>query len=78
MKTVLVTGANSGIGRAAATALAKRGAAVAVLCRDREHGEDAKKAIISASDNDQIDLLIADLSNRESIRRKRAVRRHRE
>jgi NAD(P)-dependent dehydrogenase (short-subunit alcohol dehydrogenase family) len=40
--TVLITGANSGVGFAAAQVLAQRGARVLMLCRDRGRGEDAR------------------------------------
>ena len=44
-RVCLVTGANSGIGREAATALAARGAEVRLLCRGRRRGEAARRAI---------------------------------
>lgn len=46
-KIVIVTGANSGIGRETAYQLAKRGARVVMACRNLEKAVDAKKYIES-------------------------------
>lgn len=68
-QTCLVTGANSGIGRAIATGLAEQGARVIMVCRDRGRGEAARKAIRAATGNPAVDLLLADLSRQREIRR---------
>jgi len=68
-KICLVTGASSGIGKAAALGLAKMGATVVMLCRDETRGENALSKIKQKSGNSSIDLLIADLASRESIQR---------
>lgn len=44
-KIVVITGANAGIGRATARALAARGAHVVMACRSRERGEETRVAI---------------------------------
>ena len=67
-KVVLVTGANSGIGRAASLALAKKGATVVMVARNKERGEAARSEIIRESQNASVDLLLADLSSLESVR----------
>jgi NAD(P)-dependent dehydrogenase (short-subunit alcohol dehydrogenase family) len=67
-KTMMVTGANSGIGKVTALELAKTGARVVMICRDRERGHAAKNEIVSASGNKNVDLLIADLSSLAAIR----------
>jgi NAD(P)-dependent dehydrogenase (short-subunit alcohol dehydrogenase family) len=67
-KVVLVTGANSGIGKAASLALAKMGATIVMVARNKERGEAARSEIIKESQNDSVDLLIADLSSLESVR----------
>ena len=68
-KTCLVTGANSGIGLETARGLAKQGARVAMVCRNAEKGEAARQDIISSTGNDQVDLLIADLSSLAAVRK---------
>ena len=67
-KICMVTGANSGIGKATALALAQMGATVVMVCRDRARGEEARSEIITKSRNNAVDLLLADLSSQQSIR----------
>jgi NAD(P)-dependent dehydrogenase (short-subunit alcohol dehydrogenase family) len=67
-KICMVTGANSGIGKATALALAQMGTTVVMVCRDRARGEDAKSEITTKSRNNAVDLLQADLSSQQSIR----------
>lgn len=67
-KVCLITGANSGIGKATALGLAQMGATVVMVCRDRARGEEAQREIKTKSGNDAVDLLIADLSSQQSIR----------
>ncbi len=64
----MVTGANSGIGKATALALAQMGATIVMVCRDRARGEEAQNEIRTKSKNNAIDLLLADLSSQQSIR----------
>src|SRR3989449_10125603 len=67
-KVVMVTGANSGIGKAASLALAKMCATVIMVARNKERGEAARSDIIGKSRNNSVDLLLADLSSLESVR----------
>src|SRR5690348_9172780 len=67
-KICMVTGANSGIGKATALALAQMGATVVMVCRDRARGEQARSEITTTSRNTAVDLLLADLSSQQSIR----------
>jgi NAD(P)-dependent dehydrogenase (short-subunit alcohol dehydrogenase family) len=67
-KICLVTGANSGIGKATALALAQMGATVVMVCRDRARGEQARSEITTTSGNTAVALLQADLSSQQSIR----------
>ena len=50
-RVCLVTGANSGIGNVTALELARRGAHVVMVCRDRERGEAAQREIRAAVDS---------------------------
>jgi dehydrogenase/reductase SDR family member 12 len=67
-RVCLVTGANSGIGRAAATALAARGAEVWLLCRDRGRGEEAVASIRKATGNRRVHLEVIDVSHLGAVR----------
>ena len=68
-KTYIVTGANSGLGKASALALAQMGANVVMLCRNRQRGEMALADIRQRSGNPNVDLILADLTSQASIRR---------
>src|SRR2546429_3536505 len=61
-KVCLITGANSGIGKVTAVELAKKGARVVMVSRNKEKGEAAQQEVREASGNDGVDLLLADLS----------------
>jgi retinol dehydrogenase-14 len=67
-KVCLITGGNSGIGKATALGLANTGATVVVVGRDRGRGEAAVAEIRGKSGNGSVDLMLADLSSQESIR----------
>jgi NAD(P)-dependent dehydrogenase (short-subunit alcohol dehydrogenase family) len=66
-RVCLVTGANSGIGRETALALARLGADVVMACRDRARGEAARDLIAKEAGRAP-ELLIVDLSSQRSIR----------
>lgn len=68
-KTALVTGANSGLGKAVCRALAARGARVLMVTRDPERGEAAVAELKAATGNDQLELLVADLKSQTQVRR---------
>jgi NAD(P)-dependent dehydrogenase (short-subunit alcohol dehydrogenase family) len=72
-RTALVTGGNSGIGRAVATKLAARGAHVIITGRDTERGDKAVAAI--RADGGTADFIAADLGDLTDVRRlaKRAI-----
>jgi NAD(P)-dependent dehydrogenase (short-subunit alcohol dehydrogenase family) len=64
----LITGANSGIGKATAVLLAREGARVVMVCRKRSKGEYARVEIEKRSGADSLELLIADLASFQSVR----------
>src|SRR5215210_4660200 len=68
-KVCLITGATSGIGKATAMELASMGASVVMVGRDRGRGEAALAEIKEESANASVDLMLADLSSQEEIRR---------
>lgn len=68
-KNVLITGGNSGIGKATAIGIAKTGAHVIIACRNKERGTQAVEEIKKASGNNNIDLLLMDLASQASVRK---------
>ncbi|GHO68295.1 short-chain dehydrogenase [Ktedonobacter sp. SOSP1-52] len=68
-KVCLVTGSSSGIGKVTARELARMGATVVMVCRNRVKGEGAQAEIKEASGNAQVDLIVADLSELSQVRR---------
>ncbi len=67
-KICIVTGANSGIGKAAATKMALMGAQVVMICRNKEKGLVALKEIENSTKSNKIELMVADLSSQKEIR----------
>ena len=64
---VIITGANSGIGKAAAMELAKSQAHIVMLCRDQERGMEAIEDVKKISGNQNVILMLCDLGSRKSI-----------
>ncbi len=67
-KSCIVTGGNSGIGKETALGLARLGATVIIVSRDRSKGEAALPDIKRKSGNQNVDLMLADLSSMQSVR----------
>ena len=69
MKTVLITGANSGIGKATAIELAAKGYQIVFIARNPEKAEAVKNEIISSSGNSNVDFIIGDLLSLPEVRK---------
>jgi len=67
-KTILITGANAGIGKAATIQLAQCGANIVMACRNAQRGQQALEEVRSTTQNDQVELGLVDLSSQTSIR----------
>ena len=68
-RTVLVTGANSGLGFHTSVALARNGARVLLACRDTQRGEDALQRLHRAAPKAAAELVPLDLASLESVRK---------
>lgn len=66
--TVILTGANAGIGLAASHELARRGATVVMACRNEERGRRAVDQVREATGHDAVHLIQVDMSSLTSIR----------
>jgi NAD(P)-dependent dehydrogenase (short-subunit alcohol dehydrogenase family) len=68
-KIILITGATSGIGRAAALALARQGAHIILHGRDGRKVNAARQEIVSQTGNTAVDVVTANLSLLAETRR---------
>ena len=67
-KTILVTGATSGIGHVTAQELAKQGAYVVLLARNAEKAEQTRREVVAAAGHDRVGVLLCDLSDLDQVR----------
>lgn len=67
-KTVIITGANSGIGRETALGLAKQNFNVILACRNLQKAEETRDYIIRNSKNDSVNAEQLDLGNLNNIK----------
>ncbi len=67
-RVFLVTGANSGIGKATALGLARLGGTIVMACRSAKRGEAARQDIVRDSGNSKVYLEIVDLASEDSTR----------
>ncbi|KAK0134284.1 Dehydrogenase/reductase SDR family member 12 [Merluccius polli] len=66
-RSFMITGANSGIGRASAMAIAKKGGTVHMVCRNKDKAEEARADIVKESGNKEIFVHILDLSETKKV-----------
>jgi len=63
----IITGANSGIGKATSLALAERGAYLILICRNEHKAEKARNEIIQQTGNSGVEIIIADIGLRYDV-----------
>lgn len=66
---VVITGANSGIGKEMATYAAAKGATLYMLCRSQGRAEEAKADIQQKTDNPNVHILLVDVTELSQIRK---------
>lgn len=67
-RIVIITGANSGVGRAAAMQFAAAGHSVVMACRSRKRAEPVREDIVETTGNTAVSVMEVDMSSRDSIR----------
>ena len=67
-KLCVITGANAGIGKETAVALANAGARVVMVCRSRKRGDDALAEVKRRAPSAAVDLMLCDMASQASIR----------
>ncbi len=66
-KTIIITGANSGIGKAAAEKLANHGNVVILACRSETRGKKAAEEILGRHPAAELDVVVVDMASQASI-----------
>src|ERR1041384_5391211 len=68
-KTILITGASGGIGLQSAIGLAKQGANIVMVGRDKERTSQAVELVKTRTGNRSVEYLLADLSSIQEVRK---------
>ncbi|XP_019731253.1 dehydrogenase/reductase SDR family member 12 isoform X2 [Hippocampus comes] len=66
-RSFLITGANSGLGKATAQEIASRGGTVHMVCRNKGRAEAAQKEIMELSKNQNVHIHIVDMSSARQV-----------
>lgn len=66
-RSFVITGANSGIGKAAALEIAKRGGTVHLVCRNESRAVEAQRYIVEQSRNENVLVHIVDMSSPRAL-----------
>ncbi|XP_051937529.1 dehydrogenase/reductase SDR family member 12 isoform X2 [Hippocampus zosterae] len=66
-RSFLITGANSGLGKATAQEIASRGGTVHMVCRNQGRAEAAQKEIVELSKNQNVHIHIVDMSSARQV-----------
>ncbi|XP_066509136.1 DHRS-12_like_SDR_c-like domain-containing protein isoform X2 [Hoplias malabaricus] len=66
-RSFMITGANSGIGKSTALAIAKKGGLIHMVCRNKDKAEEARAEIVKESGNKEIYVHILDLSETKKV-----------
>lgn len=69
MKTILITGTTSGIGKVTALELARQGHRIVMANRNRDKSETLRTELVEQTGNESIELLDLDLSSMDSVQR---------
>jgi dehydrogenase/reductase SDR family protein 12 len=67
-KVVVITGANSGLGKELATYAAAKGAKLYMLCRSKDRAETARDEIVKLTSNDSVEIILVDLAEMAQVR----------
>jgi len=67
-KVVVITGANSGLGKEITTYAAAKGANVYMICRSKERAEEARDEIVKLTANDNVKIVLADVSEYSQVK----------
>ncbi|XP_049432916.1 DHRS-12_like_SDR_c-like domain-containing protein [Epinephelus fuscoguttatus] len=66
-RSFMITGANSGIGKATAMAIAKKGGTIHMVCRNKDKAEEARADIVKETGNKEVYVHILDLSETKKV-----------
>ncbi|XP_070770542.1 dehydrogenase/reductase SDR family member 12 isoform X2 [Enoplosus armatus] len=66
-RSFMITGANSGIGKATAQEIANRGGTVHMVCRNKGRAEAAKDEIVERSKNQNVHIHVVDMSSARQV-----------